>query len=175
MSETYGSGSRRVFKQETPYRFIPHLQSPARKPEYTKSLVHMHGAVALFRRPSNRSSPRVLFLLYDCSRSRRCKGSSHSPLPRPPPLLPSLARPGVKSRVRFPPPPPFPFSPKKREDKYPTGTTHVQSTFILRTSCASRAANYPLAHKSHRRQITATNSYVFFFGRKRRARPNREG
>lgn len=158
MSETYGSGSRRVFKQRPLYLgiglFPPVITVP--QTEYTKSLVHMHGAAALSRRPLNRSSTRVLFLRYDCSRSRptpRVRVLSH--------LCSSPAQPGVEMTLG-----------KKGRERW-VSRQRVSSTFILRTSCTSRSASYHFACKSHSRQIT--NSRALFFRERKRARSDRGG
>lgn len=148
MSETYGSGSRRVFRQRPPYLgiglFPPVITGP--QTGYTKSLVHMHGAAALSRRPSNRSSTRMLFLRYNCPR-REDEGPHERPLSVP---LPRAA--GGRNDVR------------EKKDGRDSGYLDVRciiDVYFKDGACTSRAASYRFAHKSHSRQITKTRAHSF--------------
>lgn len=151
MSETYGSGSRRVFRQRPPYLgiglFPPVITGP--QTGYTKSLVHMHGAAALSRRPSYRSSTRMLFLRYNCPR-REDEGPHERPLSAPSPRAAVGGRNSTFERK------------EDGRDSRDILTCGVSLTFILRTeTCTSRAASYRFAHKSHSRQITKTRAHSF--------------
>jgi hypothetical protein len=84
ISRTYGSGSRRVFRQPATYSdiglFPPVITGP--QTGYTKSLVHMHSPTRFVPTTPPSFLASVLFPRYDCSVLVvcRCKGTLASSL-----------------------------------------------------------------------------------------------